>query len=106
MDIRHRLWLYLWGVLLVPGLAHQVSGQLNSASKVVHAETVWQIPKANPGDQRVLAIILEIKDGYHINPSKGQIQANTDFIQLPSRLEVVEAAAELTFETPVDFDVG
>ena len=101
MDIRHRLWVCLWGVLLVPGLAHQVSGQWGSASKVVHAETVWQIPKANPGDQRVLAIILEIKDGYHINPSKGQIQENTDFIQLPSRLEVVETVAELTFETPV-----
>ena len=33
----------------------------------VRIQTAWSVNRARPGDQAALAIVVDIKEGYHIN---------------------------------------
>jgi suppressor for copper-sensitivity B len=70
-----------------------------SASDVVQLETAWSVDRAHPGDRAVLAVIVDIKDGYHINADASQIQPFEDFKPYPTKVQVVAATEGLTIET-------
>ena len=70
-----------------------------SASDVVRLETAWSVDRAHPGDRTDLAVIVDIKDGFHINADAGQIQPFDDFKPYPTKVQVVTATEGLTIET-------
>ena len=70
-----------------------------SASDVVRLETTWSVDRARPGDRAALAVIVDIKKGFHINADAVQIQTFEDFKPYPTKVQVVAATEGLTIET-------
>jgi len=69
-----------------------------SASDVVQLETAWSLDRARPGDRAALAVIVDIKDGFHINADASQIKPLDEFKPYPTRVRVVAATEGLTIE--------
>ena len=60
-------------------------------SGVVQLQTAWSVDRARPGDTVSLAIVVNIKDGFHINADAGQIQSFEDFTPYPTAVQVLAA---------------
>ena len=69
-----------------------------SAQEKVRVSTAWPVDAARPGDLVALAIVVDIDDGFHINPDPAQALAVGDFEPYPSDVRILEAAAGLTLE--------
>jgi thiol:disulfide interchange protein len=69
-------------------------------AEVVTLRTVWSADGAHPGGGAVLAVVLDIAEGYHINADAAQLVVPEGFSPLPTRVEVTSAAATLSFEAP------
>ena len=67
---------------------------------VVRAKTAWSQDRAHPGDSVVLALVVNIQKGFHINADAHQIKPMADFKPYPTTVRVVEAHDGLTIETP------
>jgi thiol:disulfide interchange protein DsbD len=65
----------------------------------VRVQTAWSVDSARFGEQVALAIIVDIKDGFHINADASQIQPFEDFKPYPTRVEVMAATQGVTIET-------
>ena len=59
---------------------------------VVQGQLVWSSQQAHPGDQPILAIILDIHEGYHINPDPSRLE---DPFLIPTQLVVTETTPGL-----------
>ncbi len=70
-------------VWIAIGAARIVSASGSTA--VVNAEAVWSKPVVHPGDTSVLAVIVEIDEPFHINPSQDQL--DDDFL-IPTQLAI------------------
>ncbi len=74
------------------------------ATAPVHAQekatvnTAWPVDGARPGDLVALAIVVEIDDGFHINPDPAQVVIVGDFEPYPTDVRILEAASGLTLE--------
>ena len=68
---------------------------------VVQVETAWSQDRARPGDAVVLALVVNIRKGFHINADARQIEPVADFKPYPTGVQVVEAHEGTTIETPV-----
>ena len=80
----------------------QIPTSFNAAVPVVVVDTQWDFSKAHPGDTRILAIRLNIADGYHTNPSEAQVRPLGDFKPYASELTVVDAPLDVVgLEQPV-----
>lgn len=94
-DVSHwlaPLCLALLGVM-PPGAAAQLSD-----TEPVTLSHRWSDSWASSGDQRVLAIILDLEPGWHINPDA----ARTDGFLIPTTVEVTGVGPALTVG-PVQF---
>ena len=69
------------------------------ATDVVRLETAWSVDSARPGEQAALAIIVDIKDGFHINADASQVRPFVDFKPYPTRAQVMTATEGVTIET-------
>jgi thiol:disulfide interchange protein len=69
-----------------------------SAADVVQVKTAWSVDRALPGDAVSLAVLIDIKDGIHINADAGQIQPLQDFKPYPTNVQVVTATEGVTIE--------
>ena len=49
------------------------------AADVVQLQTAWSVDQARPGDTVSLAIIFDIKDGFHINAGRCDLAINIAF---------------------------
>ncbi|UCH23334.1 MAG: thioredoxin family protein [Deltaproteobacteria bacterium] len=67
---------------------------------VVSVRTAWSVDYARPGDQVALAVVFNIKDGYHINADTNQIVSSDNFKPYSTRVTVKNAPEELTIESP------
>ena len=67
---------------------------------VVRTKTAWSQDRARPGDSVALALVVNIKKGFHINADKHQVIAMADFNPYPTSVRVVDAHEGLTIETP------
>jgi thiol:disulfide interchange protein DsbD len=67
---------------------------------MVSVRTAWPVDYARPGDQIALAVVFNIKDGYHINADANQIVSSDDFKPYPTRVTVKKASEGLTIESP------
>lgn len=60
----------------------------------VSLTTAWSADKARPGDQRVLAVVLNIAGKFHINPEAKQLSAEFAFL-IPTSITVAVGGATL-----------
>jgi len=73
----------------------------NSAGgKIVQVRSAWSADRAHPGDSIVLAVVVDIEKGYHINADAHQVKAIGDFKPYPTELSVIAADAGMTIESP------
>ncbi len=68
-------------------------------ANAVRVWTAWNVDAAHAGDRPVLAIVLDIADGYHINPDRAQVRALGDFEPYPTRVSIDRASEALTLES-------
>ena len=97
-------------VLSLTGLSGQASAGKQSAAPalllppggtktdVVRLTTAWSVDSARPGDHFVLAVVLDIKKGFHVIADAGQLTPIDDFRPIPTRVSVNNASRELTIE--------
>jgi len=70
-----------------------------SATDVVRLKTAWSVDRARPGEPVALAIVIDIKDGFHINADASQVQPFEDFKPYPTKVQVVAATGGVTIES-------
>ncbi|MDX1708013.1 MAG: cytochrome c biogenesis protein CcdA, partial [Desulfobacterales bacterium] len=54
-------------------------------------KSAWSVDRARPGDTLSLAVVIDIKDGFHINANASQIQPFEDFQPYPTKVQVLAA---------------
>lgn len=84
-------------------LFSQVAASENSNAaddEVVRVSTFWPVDRARPGDSIVLAIVADIKEGFHINADARQVKPFEDFTPIPTKLTVVDVTAGIIMELP------
>ena len=67
---------------------------------VVKIRTAWSADRARPGDRIILAVVADIKKGFHINADARQIHPFEDFKPYPTRVRVTDAGDKVTAESP------
>ncbi|MBW2439572.1 MAG: thioredoxin family protein [Deltaproteobacteria bacterium] len=70
-----------------------------SDSDAVQVRRAWSVDRARPGDTLAMAIVIDIKEGLHINADASQIQPFEDFKPYPTKVQVVTATEGITIET-------
>jgi thiol:disulfide interchange protein len=70
-----------------------------TADNPVSVETAWSVDRARPGEEVALAIVLNIKEGFHINADQRQLKRLEDFKPYPTQIQVVDASEGVTIET-------
>jgi thiol:disulfide interchange protein DsbD len=60
--------------------------------EVVQLQTAWSINQARPGDTVTLAVVVDIKDGFHINADAGQIKPFENLKLYPTKVQVLAAS--------------
>ena len=93
--------LLLFISILLVGICFASSG-LNSTAdeEVVTVTTAWPVDRALAGDAIILAIVADVKEGYHINADARQVKPFEDFKPYPTKVTVVDASPQLTIELP------
>ena len=71
-----------------------------SDDEAITVTTAWSVDRARPGDSIMLAIVVDIKEGYHINADARQTKPFEDFKPYPTKVTVVDATPEITLELP------
>jgi thiol:disulfide interchange protein DsbD len=85
----------------VNGLHFAAAANLNTADEeAVTVATAWPVDRGRPGDAILLAIVADIKEGYHINADARQVKPFEDFKPYPTKVTVVDASSQLTIELP------
>jgi suppressor for copper-sensitivity B len=82
-------------VILIP---HCIAS--SAVNDVVKVRTIWSVDRARPADTVVLAVVADIKKGFHINADEEQIGTYGDFKPIATKVIVVDAPDAATFETP------
>jgi thiol:disulfide interchange protein DsbD len=70
-----------------------------SASDTVQVRSAWSVDRARPGDTVALAVVIDIKEGLHINADASQVQPFEDFNPFPTKVQVVAATEGITIES-------
>ncbi|MEQ9454978.1 MAG: cytochrome c biogenesis protein CcdA [Phycisphaeraceae bacterium] len=102
LSILTTLILALSSIISTPALA-----QFAPSGEIVTAQLVWQNPQAMPGDQRALALVLDIADGFHTNPNAAAMPADTMYIPTAVRFEPVDGLllGQVQFPEPINIEV-
>ena len=66
---------------------------------VVHLSSAWSADSGHPGDHVILAIVLDIKKGFHVIANAGQLTPMADFRPFPTSVTVESASPGLTIES-------
>ncbi len=70
-----------------------------SSAPPVHVWTAWSVDGAAAGDRPVLAIVVDMEPGYHINPDAAQVVPVGDFAPWPTSVRITGASDALGLET-------
>jgi thiol:disulfide interchange protein len=68
------------------------------AQEKVRVSTAWPVDGARPGELVALAIVVDIDEGFHVNPDPAQVVVVGDFEPYPTDVRILEAASGLTLE--------
>ncbi|MCI5178649.1 MAG: DUF255 domain-containing protein [Candidatus Electrothrix sp. AW3_4] len=74
---------------------------ISSAGGAVNVRTAWSVNAAHPGDQVVLAVVLQVNQGYHINADDRQLIPLKSIKLFPTKVTVIEADEGLLIEAPL-----
>ena len=69
--------------------------------EVVEVRTAWSVDRARPGDAIILAIVADIKKGFHINADAQQVNPFEDFKPYPTKVTVADVSNDITIESPL-----
>ena len=94
-------------VLLVLQLLFVLSTAYSQATRkqtktddVVKIRTAWSVDAARPGDSIILAVIADIKKGFHLNADARQVKPLAEFKPYPTKVAVAEISDHITAESP------
>ncbi len=87
MPMRILPWLLMLGAVVWGG-GRVADAQVGAPRDVVKASVVWSSAQARPGDQRVLAVVVDIADRFHINPDAAQAQGVAGWSPYPSSVTI------------------
>ncbi len=103
LDINNRSFLFLpltvCFLILLPFYA-AATGLQTTDKEVVKVRTAWSVDRARPGDSIILAIVADIKNGFHINSDAQQVKPFEDFKPYPTKVTVADASDAITIESP------
>ena len=91
--------LVLW-LLASPARAEGPSGP-SPEGDVLHAQAVWSVDQARPGEQIVLSVVIRIVQGFHINADAGQLSANKGFSPYPTQIQIIASDPSLEVGAPL-----
>ncbi len=81
---------------------YAVASDLNAPEgKVVEVRTAWSVDRARPGDAIILAIVADIKKGFHINADAQQVKSFENFKPYPTKVTVADVSDDITIESPL-----
>ncbi|MBT8370507.1 MAG: thioredoxin family protein [Deltaproteobacteria bacterium] len=93
------LFVFIPIVLLAP--QYVVASEMDATDgEIVNIRTAWSTNHARPGDSIFLAIVADIKAGFHINADKRQVNPLKNFKPYPTKLAVIDADERMTIEAP------
>ena len=75
-----------------PSVGNLLQGADSPEAEVAQLQTAWSVDRARPGDTVALAVVIDIKEGYHINADAGQIKPFEDFKPYPTSIRVLAAS--------------
>ncbi len=67
----------------------------------VRAAAFWPADRARPGEALPLAVVVEIREGFHINADARQVRPSGTFNPYPTKLTAVKADEGLRSEVPL-----
>jgi thiol:disulfide interchange protein DsbD len=70
------------------------------AGDVVTLRTAWSVDGARPGDSIILAVVADIKQGFHLNADARQVKPLADFKPFPTKVAITEMNDGITAESP------
>ncbi|MGB5684559.1 MAG: cytochrome c biogenesis protein CcdA [Candidatus Electrothrix sp.] len=73
----------------------------STTEKAVNVRATWSVTGAHPGDQAVLAVVLQVNKGFHINADERQIVPVEDLKLFPTKIVVTGANKGLKLEAPL-----
>jgi thiol:disulfide interchange protein DsbD len=76
------------------------SGLQAPEGKVVEIRTAWSVDRARPGDAIILAIVADIKKGFHLNADAQQVKPFENFKPYPTKVTVADVSDDITIESP------
>jgi len=85
---------------VLPPQSRATSNLQATDGEVVKVRTAWSADRARPGDSIILAIIADIKKGFHINADAQQVNPFEDFKPYPTKVAVADASDDITIESP------
>ncbi|MCU0561453.1 MAG: thioredoxin family protein [Desulfobacterales bacterium] len=95
------LWTLLTATAAVagppPGL---LAPGAESELQTVSIRTAWSADRARPGDSLLLAVELEIRDGFHLIADAAQVAATRGFTPFPTRIRLLGAPEGIAAESP------
>jgi len=71
-----------------------------TSDDVVVVEAAWSVDRVRPGDSLLLAIVADIKKGYHINADERQARSLADFRPYPTAVTVTGVSPGAVIGTP------
>jgi thiol:disulfide interchange protein DsbD len=80
---------------------YAVASGLNAPEgKVVEVRTAWSVDRARPGDAIILAIVADIKKGFHLNADAQQVRPFENFKPYPTKVVVTDTSDKIAIESP------
>jgi thiol:disulfide interchange protein len=87
-------------IMATDNIQSHTSDYKKQEQEIVSITTAWPVDPILAGDHIPLAIILNIKHGFHINADHGQIVSLEDFSPLPTQIRVIKALDSITIQSP------
>lgn len=68
--------------------------------RTVSIRTAWSADRARPGDTLLLAVVLEIRKGFHLIADAAQVSGARGFTPYPTRVRLLSAPEGIAAESP------
>lgn len=94
-------WVLVFFLIALPAAAQAPALPAPAAEEAsVSVHTAWSADRARPGDAVTLAVVLVIRDGYHVIADEAQVHGVRGFKPLPTRVRLLEASHGILSERP------
>lgn len=73
----------------------------SASGKAVSLRTAWSVDSVRPGDSAVLAVVLQIKERFHVNADMRQIVPLENLKLFPTKVVVIDVDKGFRLESPI-----